>query len=133
MVFITIESYKNDNKYYFLVKMKDVENGFGIKNISDLLIKQMQGIFEIKKFTKEQKIKYIRSKFEIIKKFGDKKSKYVRNDIMEKIIKNCKGVKQSNDGLKRLDKENQRQNFREFLGFKKIKYLKLKNIQILNK
>ena len=37
MVFITIESYKNagvnvmkDNKYYFLVKMKDVENGFGI-------------------------------------------------------------------------------------------------------
>ena len=29
--------------------MKDVENGLGIKNISDLLIKEMQGIFETKK------------------------------------------------------------------------------------
>ena len=52
--------------------MKDVENGLGIKNISDLLIKEMQGIFETKKLTNEQKIKYVRSKFEIIKKFGNK-------------------------------------------------------------
>ena len=89
-----------------------------VKHISDLLIKEMQGIFEIKKLTNEQKIKHRRSKFEIIKKFGDKKSKYIINDIMEKIIKNCRGVTQSNDGLKRLDKENQRQNFRELLGFK---------------
>ena len=29
--------------------MKDVENGLVIKNISDLLIKEMQGIFETKK------------------------------------------------------------------------------------
>ena len=48
--------------------MKDVENGLGIKNISDLLIKEMQGIFETKKLTKEQKIKHTRSEFEIIKK-----------------------------------------------------------------
>ena len=33
----------------------------------------MQGVFETKNLTKEQKIKYIRSKFEIIKNFGDKK------------------------------------------------------------
>ena len=128
MVFITIESYKNaavnvikDTKVYFWVKMKDVENGLGIKNISDLLIKQIQGIFETKKLTNKQKIKYVRFKFEIIQKFGDKKSKYARNDIMEKMIKNCRcliNCKQSNDGLKRLDKENQRQNFRELLGFK---------------
>ena len=37
---------------------------------------------------------------------------------MEKIIKDFRGVKQSNDGLKRLYKENQRQNFRELLDFK---------------
>ena len=90
MVFITNESYKNagvnviKDKNYFWVKMKDAENELGTKNISDLLIKEMQGIFETKKLTNEQKIKYIRSKFEIIKKFGDKKSKYARNDIMEK-------------------------------------------------
>ena len=114
------------------MKIKDVENGLGNKNISDLLIKERQGIFETKKLTKEQKIKYVRSKFKIIKNFGDEKGKYARNDIMEKIIKNCRGVKQSNDGLKRLDKEKQRENFRELLGFKKIKYLELKNIQLLN-
>ena len=138
MVFITIESYKNagvnvikGNKDYFWVKMKDVENGLDIKSISDLLIKEMQGIFETKKLTKEQKIKYVRSKFEIVKKFGDKKSKYARNDIMEKIIKNCRGVKQSNDGLKRLDNENQRQNFRELLGFKENQIFETKEYSII--
>ena len=34
----------------------------------------------------------MRSEFEIIKDFVDKKSKYARNDIMEKIIKNCRKV-----------------------------------------
>ena len=37
---------------------------------------------------------------------------------MEKVIKNCRDVKKSNDGVNRLDKENQRQNFRQILGFK---------------
>ena len=62
MVFITIESYKNagvnvikDNQYYLWVQMKDVENRLGIRNISDLLIKEMEGIFETKKPAKEQK------------------------------------------------------------------------------
>ena len=30
---------------------------------------------------------------------------------MEKIIKNCRGVKKCNDGVNRLDKEDQRQKF----------------------
>ena len=46
--------------------------------------------------------------FKIIKDFGDKKSKYPRNDIMEKVIKNCRGVKKSNDDLNKLDKEKSR-------------------------
>ena len=29
----------------------------------------------------------------MIKHFGDKKSKYAGNDVMEKVIKNCRGVK----------------------------------------
>ena len=44
--------------------------------------------------------------------------KYAKNKLMEKIIKNCRGVKKCNDGLNRLDKEDQRQNFRVLLGFK---------------
>ena len=31
--------------------MKDVENGLGLKSVSDRLTKQMQGIFETKKLT----------------------------------------------------------------------------------
>ena len=49
----------------------------------------------------------MRSEFEIMKDFGDRKSKYARNDIMEKTIKNCRGIKKSNDDVNRLDKENQ--------------------------
>ena len=37
---------------------------------------------------------------------------------MEKIIKNCRGVKQCNDGIKTMKKEEQRENFRSLLGFK---------------
>ena len=46
------------------------------------------------------------------------KIKYVRNDLMEKIIKNCRGVKQGNDGMNRTGKEEKRKSFRAFLGLK---------------
>ena len=36
---------------------------------------------------------------------------------MEKIIKNCRGVKTCNDGINRMKKEEQRENFRSLLGF----------------
>ena len=32
---------------------------------------------------------------------NNSKNKYVRNDLMEKVIKNCKGVKKCNDGKNR--------------------------------
>ena len=35
---------------------------------------------------------------------GDSKMKYVRSDFIEKIIKSCRGVKQCNDGVSRLEK-----------------------------
>ena len=65
MFVITVEAYKNanvptitvQNKKLFWVKMTDVEKGLGIKNISDLLRKEMCGIFETKHFTEEQKKK----------------------------------------------------------------------------
>ena len=37
---------------------------------------------------------------------------------MEKIIKNCRGVKKCSDGVNRMEKENQREHFRSLLGFK---------------
>ena len=44
---------------------------------------------------------------------------------MEKIIKNCRGVKHCNDGVNRLEKEKQRENFRTILGFKEHDTMKV--------
>ena len=41
-----------------------------------------------------KKNKYIRSEYEITKKpIDNKQNHYARSDIMEEIIKNCRGVK----------------------------------------
>ena len=63
MVVITVESYLNagvhiitvENEELLWVKMDDVKRGLGIKNIFDLLRKEMCSIFETKNLTKEQK------------------------------------------------------------------------------
>ena len=67
MVFITAEACKNagvnlikDNENYFWVKMKDVQDALGIKNMSERLERTVQGIFESKNLTKGQKKQYIR-------------------------------------------------------------------------
>ena len=99
--------------------MKHVQNGLGLKIIKDRLRRSVQGIFESKSLTKEQRRQYIKIKNEINENLKDKKIKYCRNDIAEKIIKNCRGVGKSNDGVNRLDKENERENFIQLLGFKK--------------
>ena len=75
MVVITAEAYKDtevhtiivQNKNYFWVEMKDVQNGLRVKSIPDLLLKEMQGKFETKKLTKEQKRIYKRTEYEITK------------------------------------------------------------------
>ena len=73
--------------------MIDVQNRLGIKNISDLVRKNIQGIYETKNLTEVQVRKYKRSQKEISKEpTDDSKFKYARSDLME-IIKNCRGVK----------------------------------------
>ena len=63
MVVITIETCKNakvdtvpgKNKDFFWRKMKDMQDGLGIKNMCDLLKKEMCGIFNTKDVNKKQK------------------------------------------------------------------------------
>ena len=50
---------------------------------------------------------------------------------MERVIKNCRVVKKCNDGVNRLDKEKQRQNFRQLLGFKENEIFESKEYSIL--
>ena len=81
MVVIATESYKNaevhtitvKNKELFGVKMIDVQNGLGIKNISDLVRRKICGIFEKNDLTENEENKYIRSEYEITKKPRDNK------------------------------------------------------------
>ena len=81
---------------------------------------------------KEEKRKYIRTEQEVSKEPTDySKIKYVRNDLMEKIIKNCREVKQCNDGINRMEKEKQIENFRAILGFKKHDIMTTKEHSVL--
>ena len=64
MYLISAEGYKNANVEFFTIKktskiwvnMKDVGSGMGIKNISDLVLKEIYGIWETK-----NPIKFIKS------------------------------------------------------------------------
>ena len=114
--------------------MKDVQDRLGIKNINDPLRKKICGRFGTKVHTEKQKMKYIRSEYKITKHFKDSDLyKYSKNKLMEKIIKNCRGVRKCNDGVSRLDKEDQRQNFRIILGFKENEIYERKEYSIVKR
>ena len=133
---LTIENFGNAgvkivrviNKNYFWVKMKDVGDGLGLKNISDMVIKEINGTNcgDCKK--------YKRSLQEITGNIHDSvKIKYIPNDIAEKIIKNCRGVKKTRDGTNKSKAERQRQDFRLLLGFAEHDLFLTKEQRVLNK
>ena len=111
MYLISVEGYKNANVEFFTIKttieiwvsMKDVGSGMGVKNISDLVLKEIHGICVTKNPIKEQVNKYKMTKKEIYKKFTNlskkelntknSKNPYIRNDFMTTIIKRCRGEK----------------------------------------
>ena len=85
--------------------MKDVQDGLRI-NMPDLIRRELFAIHETKDITKEQKKKYIRIPKEISKNLENEQNcKYPRNDLIEKIIKNCRGVNKCNDKINRTEKE----------------------------
>ena len=104
MYLISAEGYKNANVDFFTIKatssiwvgMKDVGSGMGVKNISDLVLKEIYGIRGIKNPTKEQVNEYKMTKREIYKKFTNlskkelntknNKNPYARNNVMTTII-----------------------------------------------
>ena len=85
------------------VSRKDVRSGIGIKNISDLVLKEIYGICETENSTKEEVNEYKMTKRETHKNFTNlskkelntknNKNLYVRNDVMTTIIKECRGEK----------------------------------------
>ena len=111
MYLISAKGYKNASVHFLKVKktdeiwssMKDVGRGMGVKNISDLVLKEIYGICETKNPTKEQINEYKMTEREIYEKFGNlsedelntksNKNIYVRNNVMSTIIKRCRGEK----------------------------------------
>ena len=64
--------------------MRDVGSSVGVKNISDLVLKEIYGICETKNPTKELVDEYKMTKREIYKKFTNlsKKSKYKKTKML---------------------------------------------------
>ena len=83
--------------------MKDVTIGMGVKNLSDLVLKESSGILKTKNPTKEQISEYKITEGELYETFDNlseeelnaksNKIVYIRNGVMTTIIKRCKGKK----------------------------------------
>ena len=108
---MSAEGYKNAEADAKIVRktgeiwasMKDVRIGMGVKNLSDLVLKESSGILKTKNPTKEQISEYKITEKEFYEKFDNlsegqlntksNKTVYVRNDVMTTIIKRCTGKK----------------------------------------
>ena len=110
MDLISIEGYENANIICLKNKngdlwviMKGVKDALGVKNMSDLVLKEICGAHGKKKLTKEEIKYYKMTEREFFKTFYDyeehslntksNKTIFVKNTIMTNIIKNCKGEK----------------------------------------
>ena len=111
MYLISAGGYKNPEADILRIKktgeiwtnMKGVQNGLGVQNISDLVLKEIYGIYKTKSLKKEQIKIYKMTKREVFEKFDNlsedelnaknNKEVYAKNDVMTTIIKRCRGEK----------------------------------------
>ena len=83
--------------------MKNVHKGLGVKNMSDLILKEIYSIYETKNLTKEPIRKYKMTEREIFEIYDNltedelsnksNNNVYVKNDVMTAVIKRCIGEK----------------------------------------
>ena len=111
MYLISAKGHKNANVEFLTIKttneswvsMKDVGSGIGLKNLPDLVLKEIYGICETKNLSKEQVNEHKMTKKQICKKFTNlsqeklntinNEKTYVKNNFMTTIIKHCRGEK----------------------------------------
>ena len=83
--------------------MKDVKEGLTVKNMSDLVLKEIYGVYKKKNLTKEEIKCYKMTDREFFRMYYDydedylntksNKNVFVKNTIRTNIIKTCKGEK----------------------------------------
>ena len=101
---ISAEGYKNAGVQFLKIRktdelwvgMKDVGVALGVKNISDLVLKEIRGVYEKKELKKEETKYYKMTDRKSFKKFDNlnndelntksNKSIFVKNNIMKNII-----------------------------------------------
>ena len=66
--------------------MKDVGSSMGVKNISDLVLKEIYGICETKHPTKEQVNEYKMTERKIYKKFDNLSEKELNRKIKKRLM-----------------------------------------------
>ena len=112
MSLISVKGYGNAGVHYIKIEetgelwvnMKNVGDGLGVTNISDLGLKEIKGIYEKKKeLTKEVIKNYKMTERKIYEKLASlsedelneisNKNVYVKNNVMTNIIKHCRGEK----------------------------------------
>ena len=86
-------------------KMKNVQDGLGVQNISVLVSKEIYAIYKTKNLTKDQIKKHKLTEREVFEKyynlsedeFNTKSNQnvYVKNDVMTTVIKFCRGEKKA--------------------------------------
>ena len=143
MSFITADIFTNagvhtitiKNKDYFWVEMKAIHDKTGLKNIPQQVRSELCRKFETNDLSEKHKQRYTKPKYQIIKvETKNKRDKYAKNDITEKIIKNCRGVKKCNNGMNKMQKnKNKTQDFRTLLGSKDHDIFKSKESSIIDK
>ena len=119
MYLISAEGYKNANVHILIIKktgkiwvsMKSVHDVLGVKNMSDLVLKEIYGIYETKNPPKEQIKKYKTTERKFFEKCANlsedklntksSKNLYVKNDVISTVIKRCRGEK--NRGERKID------------------------------
>ena len=119
MSLISAQGYKNANVHCLKIRktdelwvcMKDVAVGLGVKSISDLVLKEIRGIYQRKELTKEETKCYKMTEREIFEKFDNlnegelntkrNKNIFVNNNIITNIIKGCRGEKKR--GIRAID------------------------------
>ena len=123
MYLISAEGYKNANVYCLKIRktgeiwvsMKDVGSRMGVKNIFDLVLKEIYGIYEKKELTKEEIKNYKITEREIYKKYDnlsedELNEKSNKNTDMKNIIKHCRDEKK-----KKRNKSNRQIYFSKFI------------------
>ena len=135
MSLISAKAYENAKVHTIQVKndlwvsIKDVGNGLGVKNISDLVLKEIYGIYEKRKLTKEEINCFRMTEREIFEKIDNlnedelntksNKNVYVKNNIMKNIIKHCRGEKKR--GIKAIDGIREKLMIPDYEIYNKVK------------